>query len=828
MKIISSSPKRYPHVSLTLRCFLFFSFTYLQAFRVDAQVKLQGQVLDTSKKGASFVSVMLLNPKDSTMVKGNVSDVDGYYMLSDVPVNKTYLLSVLAVGFKRSYQTLEVGNKEINIPTIMLETELKKLNEVQVVAKKPLIERSGDKMIMNVEASPVTAGLNGLELLEKVPGVTVNRNTETIKLKGKSGILVMIDDRPTYLSEEQLATYLKSLKSDEIEKIEVITNPSARYDASGSTGIINIKTKKGKNFGTNYILDVGLGYSSYNDYGNYPKNSQGLTVNSRREKSALFFNISRNETNWFNSEQENQKLFSATNELLETRNNNGLTKGNAINNSAKLGYDYDFNKKTSAGVSFQIANSSNKLDREVIQQNTQNDLFQKIVFDRYRKDNNNTYTFNLHGKKNIDSSGTTLNADLSAIFNKATSASDFLTNTLANGVNTTVNNQIAASNVSYTYVGKLDYTWVLNKKTKIEMGAKSSYAKNDRDFNDNFRDNGALVNSFFRFYENINAAYIMVNRELKPKLNLQIGLRSEQTNTLGEDRLGNQISKQNYINLFPTLSLNQKVTKDYAISLGYSRRINRPWGDNFNTFKRFFFPLQYGEGNPTILPMLFNSFSLSHTYKDAFNLSFSYVTVQQFIADVYDLDTDYIKGKRLIRQSSENVTGNVSWWSADASLPFNITKWWNVNINIWSGINVYNYRRENSVVDMKQPYGGIYLQQTFTLGKTTTAELSGWANSGETWGFQTSKAQGAFDLGLKQFIWNKKGTLKLTLEDPMNLNRWQNSIATAQLIGDGSYRWDNRRIRINFTYNFGNTNVKVTQRPSNDGEGGSGKGGGRN
>ncbi|MFC0185654.1 TonB-dependent receptor domain-containing protein [Pseudarcicella hirudinis] len=592
-------------------------------------------------------------------------------------------------------------------------------------------------MILNVEASPITSGLTGLELLEKVPGITVDKNSETIKLKGKSGVLVMIDDRQTYLSEEQLAAFLKTLKSDDIEKIEVITNPSARYDAAGATGIINIKTKKGKNFGTNYILDLGLGYSSYKEQGNFPKNSQGITMSTKKEKFALYANVSRNYNTWFNTQNENQRLLGESQELDETRINKGLNKGANGNWNAKVGLDYDLSKNTVVGITALAAISDNNMTRTTDQLSQTSSLTQQINMIRNQIGENRNYTFNTHLKQTFDTSGTSLNVDFDMIFNRDYNNSLFKTTTIANENQTLVNNQIIAPSNTHTFVLKSDFIKNLSKKVKLETGFKTSFSSSDKDFDDNFRDNGALVNSFFRFKENINAGYVMLNSELTKKLNLQLGLRGEQTNTLGEDRLGNQISKQNYFNLFPTVSLNQKVTKDYTVSLGYSRRINRPWANNFNTFKRFYSPFQYFEGNPNILPSLNNSISLTHTFKDAFSFSFSFVNVDQFASDVYDVDTTYIPGKRLVRESFENIKGKVNWWSFDVSLPFNVTKWWNVNINIWSGINVYNYQRADAVVNVSQPYGGTYIQQTFTLTKTLTAELSGFVTSGETWGFET-------------------------------------------------------------------------------------------
>ena len=801
--------------------FVLFLLITIQTF---GQSTISGIVVDEKKQAASFANILILNEKDSTMLKGAVADVDGNFTVSQIPHN-TYLLSITAIGYKKYYQKID-ARANLNVGSIQLALESKNLAEVEVTVKKQLIERTGDKMIMNVDASPVTSGLNGLELMEKVPGVTVDRNAETIKVNGKAGVMVMIDDRKTYLSEEQLANFLKTLKSDDIDKIEVITNPSARYDASGTTAIINIKTKKGKNFGTNYIVDMGVGYSNYKEYGSFPKNSQGITMNAKKGKYTVYANLSRNYMTWLNAANEYQELFKGD-QVVETRKNIGKSLGSGESWSSKLAFDYDFSKSTSLGVSLQGAISDNPIQRTTNQVNTQQTTTQFIEMLRNREYNNKNFLINTHWKQTFDTSGTVLNVDFDIIVNRTKSNDNFQTSTILESQQNIVKNQIIAPDNSITYAFKADFVKNITKKVKLETGFKTSFSDSEKDFNDNFRDNGALVNSYFRFRQNINAGYFMLNTELSKTLNLQVGLRGEQTNNSGKDRAGLELSAQNYFNLFPTLSLNKKVTKDYAISFGFSRRINRPDANNYNVFNRFFSPQQYGRGNPNLLPSIQNKVSLTHTIKDAFSFSFDYVKVDQFFSQVYDLDTTFITGRRYIRESVENVNGKVSWWSFSTSLPFNLTKWWNVNVNIWSGINVYDYQRENAVVNVNQFYSGVYIQQTFTLNKTLSAEISGYVNSGETWGFETNKAQGAFDLGIKKFLWDKKGTLKISIQDPADLNRYRNVARTPELISTGEYRWDNRRLRINFTYNFGNTNVKVNQRP-NDGGGDGDKGGGRN
>lgn len=806
---------------LLLTSLVFFT---LLANYASAQLKITGRVLDDKKQAAAFANVLVLSVKDSSLVKGDMADADGRFSIESLAANR-YILQITAVGFQKYQQPLSLTQNLI-LEDITLKAEAQALAEVQVTARKQLIERSGDKLIMNVEASPTAAGLNGLELLEKVPGVTIDRNSETIKLKGKEGVLVMIDDRKTYLTSEQLAAYLKTLKSDDIESIEVIANPSARYDASGSNGIINIKTKKGKMLGTNYILDLNYGYSHYSNVGALPKNGQGFTVNSRREKYVLYANINRQLTQWYNSEEQTQYFTNDQQNILETRYNTSLGKGKFLNWSGKLGFDYDFSKKTSLGFSAQINLSESPFERNTEQKSVLPKSVQQLLMGRNRLSTFDNYTFNTHFRQNMDTAGTVLTADFDVILLRSTWNDHFATTTtIDNQAATVANNQIYFPTQGTTLVGKLDFTKKLTAKTKLETGLKNSFSSTNKDFNDNFRTNGDLMRSFFHFRETIAAGYFMLNTEISKNVSIQAGLRGEYTDNRGSDINDQTISSQQYFNLFPTLTYNQKVTKDYAISLGYSRRINRPDGDVFNTFQRFFYPQTYVVGNPTILPSLNNTVTLSNTFFDKYSFSLSYVGVNQFSTDVYDVDSTLIQGQKLIRESSENVSGKIGWWSIDASLPLQITKWWNANVNLWGGINVYQYSREQTNVDIKQPYGGAYIQQTFTLSKTLSGEISGWINSGETWGFQTSKPQGGIDFGLKQFLVNKKVTVKFLVQDPFNFNNWRNTVETVNLTSVGTYRWDNRRFRLSLTYNFGNTDVKpaIQHNEGNDG-GGGGKG----
>ena len=253
--------------------------------------KLSGKVFDEKHINQSYVSVSLLAAKDSTLIKGSITDDDGTYLFERLPEGK-YLVAFNMIGYARVFKgpyAISASNKTYNIDNVELVPTSKQLNSVNIVARKPLIERQIDKTVLNVENSVLAAGNTALEILEKAPGVSVDKDGN-VSLRGKTGVTVMLDGKPTYLSNEQLANLLRSTEGNAIQSIELITNPSAKYDAAGNSGIINIKLKKNKNYGTNGSLTAGVGY------GKYFKTNDGLSLNHREKKFNAFgeFNYGKN------------------------------------------------------------------------------------------------------------------------------------------------------------------------------------------------------------------------------------------------------------------------------------------------------------------------------------------------------------------------------------------------------------------------------------------------------------------------------------------------------------------------------------------------------
>jgi hypothetical protein len=323
---------------------LFISFFGLgSSFAQSPQTgKVSGAVLEENKKAAEFVTIMLLKAADSSLVKGAVTDVEGKYEFENVAEGK-YLVAASMVGYKKLYSktfAVNESNLQINLPVMQMEMDAKNLKEVVVVGQKPFIEQKLDKTVVNVENSIVSSGGTAMEVLEKAPGVMIDKD-DRISLKGKQGVIILIDGKQTYLSAAEVSNMLRNMQSNGIEQIEIITNPSAKYDAAGNSGIINIKLKKNKNMGMNGNLTAGAGY------GRLPKSNGSLNLNYRNGKFNVFGNYNYGYNERFNiTELDRVVNFMDTTTYFHQYNRR---TSRYSNNSYKVGVDYYMNKKNTFG-----------------------------------------------------------------------------------------------------------------------------------------------------------------------------------------------------------------------------------------------------------------------------------------------------------------------------------------------------------------------------------------------------------------------------------------------------------------------------------------------
>ena len=784
---------------LLLAClFLFFSSFTLNVFSST----LKGVVQDQNNKPISFVTVMLLNSKDSTLVKGDVTDEQGQFQFDQLS-NGNYILSSSNVGFQKHYSktiTINENNKE-TIENIVLKPNDKSLKEVKVLGKKPMIEVKADKTVFNVEQSINAAGTNALELLRKCPGVRVDKD-DNVEMRGKSNVLIYIDGKPTYMDNKDLAAMLKNMQSNDIESVELIANPSAKYDASGNAGIINIKLKKNKKFGTNGNVSLGLAQ------GKYFKQNAGLNLNNRSKKVNVFGNYSINRGKDYNFQN-----FDRT----QNNFNYNFKSGNVsdgINQSVKAGVDYYINSKSVIGIMVNgMSNAGDFTSESKTYIGPANANFNQVL-----KATNKIPITRRNGNANLnykfeDTSGHTLNIDLD-YGNFKSEGKSYQPNIYWNANETAITSQaIYKSNTFndiHIYSGKADYEQNLFKG-KLGIGIKSALVKTDNDFQfydvvNNLDTLNLSRTNHFVYTENVNAAYVNYSRQFK-KLSTQLGVRAEHTNSKG--MLNSAIPqnddtvKRNYINLFPSAGFSYTINDKHQIGVTYSRRIDRPNYQDLNPFEIKLDELTYEKGNAFLRPQYTNTYDVTHTFMQYFTTSLSYSHVR----DMFMQTTDTTEFSRTYVTQKNFATMDIA--GINISFPVPVKKWWMVMANINANYNELKADFEGRKLSNKYYTYTFYADNTFTLPKEFSLNISGWYTGPNYWGGTFKlKPMGSLDLGLQKTFMQKKLTAKLSLSDVLQTQRWFAISNFSGLYVNANGNYESRQLRLNLSYRFGSNQVQ--------------------
>lgn len=778
---------------------------------------VNGQVGTSAGKALEFTTLMLLKAKDSTLVKGSISDIDGKYTFQNVGAGR-YLVAAQQIGYRKTYSApFEINEAQpaLELPMLTMVDETKNLTEVKVVAQKPFIEQQVDRTVMNVENSIVASGNTALEVLEKAPGVTIDRQNDQIQLKGKAGVIVYIDGKQTYLSQQEVSNLLKNTPSDNIASIEIITNPGSKYDAAGNSGIINIKMKKNKNFGTNGNFIIGTGYGWVKNLAgardDLPKFNTSINLNHREGKVNLFGNYSYVNRESSQSNELNRVIpFNGKNTYFDQYS---FRPNQFEGHSYKAGMDYFIDQKSTIGV---LVNGFSNNWQSGGQNNTMISddnrvLTSKAITQTSMGNKMSNITTNLNYKYDMGKGREwTIDADyvhyggmntnnLSTAYTNAANLPTRLNQDVRNNMPSTIN----------IMAFKTDYV-LPTKKGKWEMGLKSSYVKAD---NNSLYDTlqqetkkwlpDASRSNQFKYDENINAGYINYAGKVG-KTKVQMGLRAEHTHSIGTSVTLNQTVDRNYLNLFPTLFLSRQLDTNNVLNFSYSRRIDRPDYQNLNPFVFYLDPYTYQQGNPFLRPQYTNAVELTHVFKNAFTTSLSFSRTSDFI------------NRETPRQiASENITyvtpenlGNMDNLSLNVSFPVTVTRWWRMQNNINAYYQHYQTYYSGVPYEVKIGAYNLYTSQNFTLSKSVSAEVSGWYNSASQYGFYRAQPMGAFNVGVQKKMMDGKGSLKLNVSDPFWLNQFNGRAVVQDINFRVVSRWESRRIMLTFSYRFGNQNVK--------------------
>lgn len=789
---------------------LIIALFLLSGLQLSAQTtgKISGQLKNETGKAVNGATISVYNAVDKKLVKVAVADMNGNYEVEQLKGGSYYTV-ISANGMATTTSetfTLKEG-ESISSPAIALKTNSKKLDDVTVNAsyKKPMIEVTADKTVFNVESSINATGSNAFELLQKSPGVVTDKD-DNITMKGKNGIRIYIDGRPTQMQASDLAAYLKSINSVDIETIELITNPSAKYEAEGNAGIINFKFKKNKKVGFNGSVSGGVSAAKN------PKTNSALSLNFRNKNFNLFSNYSNN----YSINEMNMRLIRVQNDTLYDQKNKMVNSGWV--NNLKAGADWFVSKRSTIGfiatTNFNSTTFTTKSDAPIAAM-INGKLIKTLHANNTLPSDTRNINYNLNYRY-ADSIGRELNfdADYGMFKSKKTS---FQPNGYYSPVpeilltrHDTRNN--TPSNIKI-YTAKLDYETNLFKG-KFGTGVKFSQVNSDNQFDFyNVLNGYDYINlggsSNFIYKENINAGYVNYNRALGRKINIQAGVRVENTNSRGiltrADGLyqENTNVKRNYTNLFPSAAFTFNASSNHSFNLNYSRRIDRPNYQDLNPFENKLNELSYQKGNPFLRPAYTNNYQLTHTFKYRYITSISYSKVTDFIAQLLDTtasNQSYIN-KKNISQDLFNI---------NFSLPFQITKWW----SLYANINIFNSKYKALLasgerINLEVNSGSIFGQNTFTLGDGFTGELSGFYNAPSVWaGTFKSIAMGGMDVGIQKKIFKDKGNVKISYTDFLGTMRWkgESSYSGAKTIASGN--WESQQFRINLTYRFGSSQIK--------------------
>ncbi|MGI4727186.1 MAG: TonB-dependent receptor domain-containing protein [Janthinobacterium lividum] len=781
--------------------------------KLSAQTKngqISGLVVDQQQKPLDYATVTLLKVKDSVLVKGALTDEKGRYQFSNVAAG-SYLVSASVINYKKAFSKpiiISEGNAVFTIEKLVMMAASQQLKGVSIVAQKPLIEHQIDKTVLNVANSVLAAGNSALEILQKAPGVTLDKD-DNISLKGKQGVTVMIDGKLTYLSSAQLATLLRSTDGNSIQSIEIITNPSAKYDAAGNSGIINIKMKKNRAAGTNGSLILAGGY------GAYARTSESLTLNHKEGKFNFFGSFNHGDRKI--SENLNiDRVVGSGNNATYFDQKTFMPETYAYNNY-RFGTDYDITPKHTIGFlvngyfnNDQNHNVANTLigAREGI-----TDSLQKTYSDLNQTFKN--FAFNLNDRLQLDTSGQELAIDLDySRFNNNNIAqyqTDFF---LADGnvqrTPSLLRNQ-TPSEISIR-TGKADYTKNLKKIGKLEAGIKLSDVKTDNDLQAQILNGRTYVNDITRsnrfiYTEKISAAYLNLSHTFK-KFSVQAGLRAENTSSNGNLITTNQIVDRSYLNFFPSLFLQESLNAKNDVGFTYSRRIDRPSYDNLNPFVYYLDQFTYSQGNPFLKPQYTQSFELSYTYNKSINVSLGYSRTRDVSVGVIETkgNATFVTELNLQTQNSYNININA---------PYNFTKWWTGNLN-FNGF--YLGFKSDSLLGGNLSRGKAAFQakalNTFTMGNGIKAELSGDYQSPLVYGVFNIKPQYGVDAGFSKTFLNKKLNAKFSVSDIFN-TRTNNLSSNYTNTNINVYqKRDSRVALLTLTYNFGNSKLQTRRHNS--------------
>jgi iron complex outermembrane receptor protein len=773
------------------------SFCYAQSGS-----SIRGTVFTQNSQPADAATVVLLNLPDSSVVMSALVNGKGMYKFLNLKPG-SYVVLATRLGYKKTLSSpFEItAGQNITAGQIILDLASQNLKEVAIVAKKQYIEVRPGKLVINPGASIIADGQSVLEILRQSPGVRIDNN-DNVSVNGRQDALILIDGKATNLTGVDLAALLKSTQGSNIDRMEVLTGGSAKYDAAAG-GIINIIYKKGKNLGTNGTFNISAGY------GRFYKASTGLSFNHRTKTYNIFGSYS------FNANKTWKALYTNRNIDYSGTRSNYNTVYNSIQESAnsnfRLGTDFVLSPNQSIGFLITAFVNNNDFTKK-----NNLDIIDKGVLDSTltanstidRNITNINYNVNYTGK--LDETGRTITANLTYTRSDRKSA-EYITNDFYNAAGNTYRNPLMLQNLSPTkmnnWTGLLEYTNPLPKNAKLDAGLKLSRTATDNNLIFGPSVNGiytvnSVFSNHFLFDESIGAAYLNYTGKLG-KFDIDAGLRGEYTHNVGKSITNQYQTTKNYFNLFPTAVLSYRYNEKNQFSLSLTRGISRPTYDKLNPFLIFLDIYDYQSGNPYLMPEYDNTIKISHTYNEEMVTSIRANLLTSAAFPFYE-QNDANK----VNISTNVNLGCVYTYGFNVITPVKFTRFWTSTYDIDASYQRYvAYARYGN---LNKGTGDFILQstQSFTISNTIAAEISGRYETATFYGINNIRPNYFVGAGINKQILNKLGKISIAATDIFNTNQDRTYVNYQNLNLSMADRREYRRITLSFSYRFGKTSVK--------------------
>mgnify|MGYP000060584845 CR=1 FL=1 len=793
------------------KLYLLFCILFIQ-IQASSQSAIKGIIKSVNGQPLSHTSIQLYTKSSNQPVKSTESLQDGTYHIEGIEPGQYYLQFSL-VGFETqktaSFPLLQnVTVKDAGIQ--YLKQNSKQLADVIIVSKKSLVEQKTDRLVINVAGSITSAGSTALEVLERSPGVTVNRQDNSIALSGKSGVVIMINGRMNYMTPEAAIQMLNGLSANAIEKIELLSTPPSNLDAEGNAGYINIILKKNENEGWNgyYAGTLGYGWSSS---GKGETGNASININYRKKK-------------WYFFSDYSYLRFAQSTELVEDRNI--LLNGNYLfstattdfaplknNHNARLGFDYQYSKKISVSGLLSGYVNRETWNMQVMSTLAPMGIPDTFIYIRSKQDDQWQHLgANLGFQyKPGDNETFSISADYLHYNNNSPVTYD---NDWKDKYQAPIRKQLIRSSKETPIsiaVGKADYARNIGQSIKMETGIKYVYSR----FSNNIELETLTGNNWvkdpeltakYKLKESITAAYISVEMKMNKKITAKAGIRYEYTRSnLGTDSIAGIVDRK-YGQFFPSLFMSYAISDKSTIGISYSRRITRPSFNQLAPFIVFSDPYTFFAGNPALQPGISNNVKTDYRNKNLLvtcQYSHEDSTIVRFQSRVQPgTNRQYNISENLKNQKIASVTIGGS---------FNACKWWTMYINgagIWQEVQAYNNGYLNT---FNQHSFTASTTQTFTLPAKYSIEISGNYNSGRLWGIFRTKPFGAVNAGLQKKFSKNNSKLSLGFDNIFNtlVYRYHVDLPEQNQQFNRVWQWAQPTIKLSWTSSLGNQKMKA-------------------